>query len=83
MWIEALYPASNIRSGGIDQPSPGALRSEHLVDMSANDYTEVEPNVRFSPDNRFVIFMSNMLGDRHVFAVELNKTASVGNGAGQ
>ena len=33
----------------------------------------LEPNVRFSPDARWVLFRSNMSGPAYVFAVELEK----------
>jgi oligogalacturonide lyase len=34
---------------------------------------KLEPNVRFSPDSKLVIFTSNMFGPSYVFAVEVNK----------
>jgi oligogalacturonide lyase len=33
----------------------------------------LEPNVTFSPDMKWVVFRSNMLGPTHVFAVEIAK----------
>jgi len=39
--------------------------------MFKNDYTKLEPNIRFSPNNKLVIFTSNMLGPTYIFAVEL------------
>jgi oligogalacturonide lyase len=50
----------------------GWFQSEHLVNLSKNDYKKIEPNVRFSPDDRFVIFTSNMFGPTYIFAVEVN-----------
>jgi oligogalacturonide lyase len=50
----------------------GWFRRERLVNMFNNDYTKLEPEVRFSPDNRYVIFTSNMFGPTYVFAVEVN-----------
>jgi len=50
----------------------GWFRREPLVNMFKNDYTKLEPNVRFSPDNKLVIFTSNMFGPTYVFAVEVN-----------
>jgi oligogalacturonide lyase len=52
---------------------PGILRSEHLVNMAHHNY-RLEPNVRFSPDKKLVIFTSNMFGPSYVFAVEVAKT---------
>jgi oligogalacturonide lyase len=51
---------------------PGVLKAEKLVDLSKHDYT-LEPNVTFTPDMRWVVFRSNMLGPTHVYAVEVNK----------
>ena len=50
----------------------GFLKSEHLVNMAKQNYT-LEPNVRFSPDNKLVIFTSNILGPSYIFAVEVAK----------
>jgi len=33
----------------------------------------LEPNVTFSPDMKWIVFRSNMLGPTHVFAVEIAK----------
>jgi oligogalacturonide lyase len=38
--------------------------------MAKQDY-KLEPNVRFSPDHKLVIFSSNILGPSFVFAVEV------------
>jgi oligogalacturonide lyase len=45
-----------------------------LVDMSAHDY-RLEPNLRFTPDGKWIIFCSNMHGVNHVYAVEVAKAA--------
>ncbi len=50
----------------------GFLKSEHLVNMAKQNYT-LEPNVRFNPDNKLVIFTSNILGPSYIFAVEVAK----------
>jgi len=52
--------------------NPGVLHAEKLVDMSQHKYT-LEPNVRFSPDDKWVLFRSNMFGATYVFAVEVAK----------
>ncbi|WP_323814895.1 oligogalacturonate lyase family protein [Cellvibrio sp. NN19] len=49
---------------------PGKLTSTKLVDMRNHDY-RVEPNLQFSPDNKYLIFRSNMQGAIHTYAVEL------------
>ena len=51
---------------------PGVLHAERLVNMSKHDY-RLEPNVHFSPDGKWVIFRSNLLGPTYVFAVEISK----------
>jgi oligogalacturonide lyase len=50
----------------------GALEAEKLVDLSKHDY-RLEPNVTFTPDGKWLVFRSNMLGPTYVFAVELRK----------
>ncbi len=40
--------------------------------MAHHNYRE-EPNVRFSPDKKLVIFTSNMFGPSYVFGVEVAK----------
>ncbi|HEX8661998.1 MAG TPA: oligogalacturonate lyase family protein, partial [Brevundimonas sp.] len=48
------------------------LRTERLVDMSRHDY-RLEPNVTFTPDGRWVLFVSNMHGRNHVYAAEVTR----------
>jgi oligogalacturonide lyase len=50
----------------------GKLTVEKLVDLSKHDYS-LEPNVTITPDNKWVIFRSNMHGRSHVYAVEVAK----------
>jgi len=54
---------------------PGFFKAERLVNMSKHDY-RLEPNVTFSPDMKWVVFRSNMLGPVHVYAVEIAKAAN-------
>jgi oligogalacturonide lyase len=70
-WIELFHPQplSTSAQEGNASIGTGILVPEHLVNMSKHDY-KVEPNVRFTPDNKWVIFASNMLGANYVFAVE-------------
>ena len=53
----------------------GFFTAERLVNMSKHDY-RLEPNVTFSPDMKWIVFRSNMLGPVHVFAVEIAKAAA-------
>jgi oligogalacturonide lyase len=52
----------------------GFFKSERLVNMSKHDY-RLEPNVTFSPDMKWIVFRSNMLGPTHVYAVEIARSA--------
>jgi oligogalacturonide lyase len=74
-WIELFHP-EKIPVTGINQPDfwqPGVFHSEHLVNMARHNY-RLEPNVRFSPDKKLVIFTSNMFGPSYVFGVEVDKS---------
>lgn len=51
----------------------GIFQAERLVNMSKHDY-RLEPNVTFSPDMKWIVFRSNVLGPVHVFAVEIAKS---------
>ncbi len=77
-WIYLFRPEL-VANRGVDDPSfirPGVLRAEKLVNMKKHNY-RLEPNVAFSPDEKWVIFRSNMLGESYVFAVEVAKADSV------
>jgi oligogalacturonide lyase len=50
----------------------GTLGAERLVDLSKHDY-QLEPNVTFTPDQKWITFRSNMHGATHVYAVEVAK----------
>lgn len=75
-WIYLFRPEAIPDVAGLHAPNaaelirPGLFRAERLVDMSAHDY-RLEPNVTFTPDNRWVVFRSNMHGANHVYAVEV------------
>lgn len=74
-WIYLFRPEL-IANRGIEDPSliqPGVLRAEPLVNMSRHNY-RLEPNVSFTPDQKWVVFRSNMFGDTYVFAVEVPTT---------
>jgi oligogalacturonide lyase len=73
-WIYLFHAEPVPNRGIVDKNfvNPGVLRSERLVNMSKHDY-RLEPNVSFSPDEKWVIFRSNMLGDTYTFAVEVAK----------
>jgi len=71
-WIYLFRPEL-IPNRGIEDKGfvrPGVLRAERLVNMSKHQY-RLEPNVSFSPDQKWVVFRSNMFGRSYVFAVEV------------
>jgi oligogalacturonide lyase len=78
-WIELLRPEMITDGpGALNEPTfwqPGVFHSEHLVNMAHHYYRE-EPNVRFSPDEKLVIFTSNMFGPSYVFGVEVEKAVN-------
>lgn len=73
-WIYLFRPEL-IKNQGIDDKSfvhPGVLHAEKLVNMSKHRY-RLEPNVSFTPDQKWVVFRSNMFGTTYTFAVEVEK----------
>jgi oligogalacturonide lyase len=78
-WIELFYPrAIGNTDGALNEPTfwqPGFFKSEHLVNMSHHNY-RAEPNVRFSPDKKYIFFTSNMFGSSHIFGVEVAKSVN-------
>jgi oligogalacturonide lyase len=52
----------------------GYLQSEKLVNMAKHNY-RLEPNPSFTPDQKYVVFRSNMFGPDYAFAVEAEKAA--------
>jgi oligogalacturonide lyase len=55
------------------RPKDGVLEAEKLVDLAKHDY-RLEPNVTFTPDQKWIVFRSNMHGATHVYAVEAEKS---------
>ncbi|WP_027863922.1 oligogalacturonate lyase family protein [Massilia alkalitolerans] len=45
------------------------FKATRLVDLSSHDY-RLEPNLRFTPDGKWLVFASNMHGAQHVYAVD-------------
>ena len=73
-WIYLFRPEL-IPNRGIEDKNfvnAGVLHSERLVNMSKHQY-KLEPNVSFTPDQKWVVFRSNMFGPTYVFAVEVAK----------
>jgi oligogalacturonide lyase len=78
-WIELFHPQMISLNGALNSPDfwqPGVFHPEHLVNMAHHNY-RLEPNVRFSPDKKMVIFRSNMFGPSYVFGVEVARATDV------
>ena len=74
-WIYLFRAEPTVNRQGIEDKNfvkAGVFRAERLVNMSKHDY-RLEPNVSFSPDEKWVVFRSNMLGPTYAFAVEIEK----------
>jgi oligogalacturonide lyase len=64
-------PKETVNVGG-ETVKVGKFAVEKLVDLSKHDYG-LEPNVTITPDNKWVVFRSNIHGRTHVYAVEVAK----------
>ena len=72
----ALPDVAGIKAANSDSLiDAGIFRAERLVNMSKHDY-RLEPNVTFSPDMKWVIFRSNIVGPVDVYAVEIANSAN-------
>jgi oligogalacturonide lyase len=77
-WIVLLRPQKTMAPGAADEAGfwqGGAFKGERLVNMGAHNY-HLEPNVRFSPDKKLVVFRTNMFGAGYVLGVEVDKAAA-------
>jgi oligogalacturonide lyase len=77
-WIYLFRPvlvknAANIFPDQKNLVHTGRFNSERLVDLSKHNYN-LEPNVTFTPDMKWIVFRSNMHGPTHVYAVEVAKS---------
>jgi oligogalacturonide lyase len=75
-WIYLFRPAPDFETKTIggEKVKVGKFIAEKLVDLSKHDY-RLEPNVTFTPDGKWIVFRSNMHGERHAYAVEVAKAA--------
>jgi oligogalacturonide lyase len=73
-WILLLRPKLVVddHTVGTGLIKGGTLQPERLVNMSKHNYA-LEPNPSFTPDQKLVIFASNMFGPTYVFGVEVAK----------
>jgi oligogalacturonide lyase len=75
-WIFLFHPVlvRDQRTLGEHLIVGGYLESEKLVNMSKQNY-RLEPNPAFTPDEKYIIFRSNMFGPDYAFAVEVAKAS--------
>jgi oligogalacturonide lyase len=73
-WIYLFRPATEFEIKTIDgeKVKVGKFVTEKLVNLSKHDY-RLEPNVTFTPDGKWIVFRSNIHGERHAYAVEVAK----------
>lgn len=74
-WIYLFRPALTRDNGTLGEGliQPGVFHAERLVNMAKHEY-HLEPNVSFTPDQKWVVFRSNMFGPSYAFAVEVEKS---------
>lgn len=76
-WIVLLKPQSVLGAGAQNRKDfwqPGVFKPERLVNMAHHDY-RLEPNIRFTPDDKMIVFRTNMFGPTYVLGVEVDKAA--------
>jgi oligogalacturonide lyase len=68
MWLNLFRPQRD-----------GSVIAERLVNMATQDYRgfDGEPNANITPDNKWVVFRSNLQGALNVYAVEISKSPLV------
>jgi oligogalacturonide lyase len=73
-WIFLFHPVRVTDHGtvGMHLIKGGYLESEKLVNMAKHNY-RLEPNPSFTPDQKWIVFRSNMFGPDYAFAVEVAK----------
>ncbi len=54
-------------------PDGDKFKTEKLVNMKHHKY-KLEPNVHFSPDDKWIIFRANFEGESNIYAVEIEKS---------
>lgn len=78
-WIYLFRPERIPDVAGIKNPNsanlidPGVIRAERLVNLTKHDY-QLEPNVHFTPDQKWIVFRSNLHSEVHTYAVEIAKS---------
>jgi oligogalacturonide lyase len=79
-WMYLFTPTGEYTTMDVngEKVKVGKLTTEKLADLSKHDYgngepTRVEPNGTFTPDDKWIVFRSNMEGALHVYEVEVAK----------
>ena len=75
-WIYLFRPELS-RFHALPDQAPGLVKAgvfhaERLVNLGKHNY-HLEPNVTFTPDQKWIVFRSNMHGATQVYAVEIAK----------
>ncbi|MCU1262012.1 MAG: hypothetical protein JWO80_4897 [Bryobacterales bacterium] len=74
-WLYLFLPDMIASKGMLNEKDfiqPGVFHAEKLVNMKKHQY-RLEPNVSFTPDQKWIVFRSNMFGPTYAFAVEIAK----------
>ncbi len=69
----AVAKAPNGQWINLFKPNGDKFDTEKLVNMKHHNY-KLEPNVHFSPDDKWIIFRANFEGESNVYAVEIKAT---------
>jgi oligogalacturonide lyase len=80
-WMFLFRPTltQNMAAGAYDSShliQPGSLSVERLVNMMNHQYA-LEPNPVFTPDEKWIVFRSNMFGPSYAFMVEVAKAGGL------
>jgi oligogalacturonide lyase len=73
-WIYLFHPerVKEDHTLGTNLIRGGVMHAERLVNMAKHNYM-LEPNPSFTPDQKFIVFRSNMFGPTYTFEVEVAK----------
>jgi len=76
-WLYLFRPErlNDSDTPGADLIHPGVFHAERLVNMSKHNYF-LEPNAFFTPNQKYIVFRSDMFGPDYAFAVEVAKAAT-------
>ncbi|MCC9654507.1 oligogalacturonate lyase family protein [Rhodopirellula halodulae] len=77
-WIYLFRPSDSFTEAAVsgEAAKSGEFIAERLVNLADHDY-DLEPNVTFTPDGKWIVFRSNMHGERHVYMVNVQAEQTV------